>query len=168
MAFSIVMERHAEPVYRFVRSLGAPPDDAEDALQECFVSAWRGADAFSGTGSARAWLLSIARNAVRRRHRRRAGQPERIESLDELGERAGWGSPTEFLPRFEAWDELEWALAQLSAEEREVVVLRELEGLTGAETAAAMGISTAAMKSRLHRGRLHLMGILREGAGNDA
>ena len=160
------MDRHKASVYRFLISLQAVPDDAEDALQGCFVSAWRSAATYRGSDSARGWLFSIARNALRRQHRRKAGEPQEMEPLEKLGERAGWGSESDFNARFEAEAELEWAMGQLSREEREAVALRDLEGLTGEEAAAALGLSVSAMKSRLHRGRLRLMGILRsEGGG---
>ena len=162
------MDRHAASVYRFLVSLRAASDDAEDALQECFVSAWRSAATFRGPNSARGWLFSIARNVLRRQHRRRAGEPEVMEPLEKLGERAGWGTTSDFNARFEAEDELEWAMAQLSRQERAVVTLRDLEGLEGEETAEALGLTLAAMKSQLHRGRLRLMGVLRTGEVHDA
>lgn len=163
MAFTSLVERHADPVYRFLRSLGAETADAEDALQDCFVSAWRSAASFTGADSARGWLYSIARNALRRQYRRRVGEPRHTESLEVLGAQAGWGTQSDLLPRLEAISELEWALSQLPTEEREIVALRDLEGLTGPEASEALGITTAAMKSRLHRGRLRLMGLLRRG-----
>jgi len=164
-AFTSFMNRYAAPVHRFLVALGANEDDAEDALQECFISAWRGAGTYRGRGSARAWLFTIARHAHRRQYRRRVGEPAQVESLEVLGERAGWGTPADFTAAFEAAEELNWVLGQLPKEEREVVVLRDLEGLTGAETANVLGVSVASMKSRLHRGRLRLMGVLRRGEG---
>lgn len=161
-AFGMFMNQHAGSVYRLLISLGAEPDDAEDALQECFVSAWRSAATFRGRGSARAWLYTIARNALRRRHRLRAGEPSELEALEVLGTRAGWGAPTDFGTRLELKEHLDWALGQLPVAEREAVTLRDLEGLSGREAAEAMGVSVAAMKSRLHRGRLLLLNVLRE------
>ncbi len=161
------MDRYSASVYRFLVSLRAASDDAEDALQECFVSAWRSAATYSGSDSARGWLFSIARNALRRQHRRKVGEPDEMEPLEQLGARAGWGASSDFSVRFEAEDELEWAMGQLPVEEREAVALRDLEGLTGEETADALGLSLAAMKSRLHRGRLHLMGVLRAAEADD-
>lgn len=162
------MDRYTAPVYRFLVSLQSSSDDVEDALQECFVGAWRGAAAYRGTGSVRGWLFAIARNALRRQYRRRVGEPGQLDSLEELGGRAGWGRSDDFSARFDDAEELAWAMEQLSPEEREAVTLRDLEGLTGEETAEALGLSLAAMKSRLHRGRLHLMAILRSGEAGHA
>ena len=86
-----------------------------------------------------------------------------MESLEEMGLHAGWGSSSDFSVRLEAVDELQWAMARLTPEEREAVALRDLEGLTGQEAAEILGLTLTAMKSRLHRARLHLMEILREG-----
>ncbi len=162
------MDRYTPSVYRFLVSLQAASDDAEDALQECFVSAWRSAATYRGSDSARGWLFSIARNALRRQHRRKVGEPDEMEPLEQLGARAGWGASSDFSVRFEVEDELEWAMGRLPREEREAVTLRDLEGLTGEEAAEALGLSLAAMKSRLHRGRLHLMGVLRAAEVDDA
>lgn len=167
-AFTVLMDRHVDAVHRFLLSLEASGADAEDALQDCFVSAWRNAATFRGDSSARPWLISIARNALRRQHRRRAGEPPEFESLEALGARAGWGSARDFRHRFEVEEELDWALSRIPEEEREVVVLRDLQGLTGEEAAEALDLSLAAMKSRLHRGRLHLMEVARTVEERDA
>lgn len=155
------MDRHADPVHRLLLSLGAGSDDAEDALQDCFVSAWRSAGTFRGETSVKGWLFSIARNALRKQRRRRAGEPTEMESLEALGAAAGWGMQSDFRHRFEVRNELEWALSKIPSEERQVVVLRDLEGLSGEEAAEVLELSVAAMKSRLHRGRLRLMGLVR-------
>ena len=86
-------------------------------------------------------------------------------SLDEVAERAGWGrDPAEERRRDTALarDVLERAFRVLLAEEREVLVLRELEGYSGDETAVVLGLSLAATKSRLHRARLHLAAAVRQ------
>lgn len=166
-AFRIFMDRHSASVYRFLLSLRAVPADAEDALQECFVAAWRSAATYSGAGSARGWLFAIARNAFRRQHRRRVGEPGEMEPLEQLGAKAGWGRSTDFRVHFEAEDELAWAMEQLPPAEREAVTLRDLQGLTGEEAAEALELSLAALKSRLHRGRLRLMAVLRGREGED-
>ena len=162
-AFGILMDRHTQAVYRYLLSLEAGADDAEDALQECFVSAWQNAGQFRGEGPARGWLFTIARRALFRLTRKRAGEPKDVDPLDKLSVKAGWGSRVDFRDRFEAKEAVEWGLSKLPFGEREAVVLRDLTGLSGAETADVMGVSIPAMKSTLHRGRLRLMGYLKEG-----
>lgn len=170
VAFGLFMDRHEAAVYRFARTLTREPADADDVLQETFIAAWRGASGYAGTGTARSWLLSIARNVVRHRIRRRVGEPDDFESLDVLAERAGWGADSaseRAHDRAIARELLDAALAQLPADEREVLVLRELEGFTGEETADLLHCSVPAMKSRLHRARIHLAAALRALAADD-
>jgi RNA polymerase sigma-70 factor, ECF subfamily len=161
-AFEAFVERHEAAVLRFARALTPDADRAEDALQECFIAAWRGAAGYGGGPSARGWLLAIARNAVRRQFRRHAGEPRHHLSLDELAEEAGFGRDGDDgeIDRLEARELVERGFAALSPEDREVLVLRELEGFSGEETAALLGLTLAAVKSRLHRARLRFVGTL--------
>jgi RNA polymerase sigma-70 factor (ECF subfamily) len=162
-AFATFVQAHQGAARRHLRAFTGHAD-VEDALQEAFFAAWRAAGSFRGPGSARGWLLTIARNAVRHQQRRRVHEPAALESLEELAERGGWGAlpaapdATEDMMDAAAVTD---ALAQLPDAEREVLTLRELEGLSGEETAAMLGISLAAMKSRLHRARLHLAALVR-------
>jgi RNA polymerase sigma-70 factor, ECF subfamily len=160
-AFERFVEKHESPVFRLLKASAVDEADAEDALQNAFVSAWKGAGSYRGGASARAWILSIARNSLRRSHRRRAGEPSTFESVDELGLQAGWGreDALEGMARREVLDR---ALQSLGAEDREVLVLRELEGFSGDEVADMLGVTLAAMKSRLHRARLRFLSALRE------
>jgi len=165
-AFEQFVRRHEAAAMRLLLASATTPADAEDALQEAFLAAWRAAGAFAGTGSARAWILTIARNALHRRYRRRAGEPADLISLDRLGAEAGWGAvdaPDQLVERLEDREILERALARLEQADREVLVLRDLEELGGEETARLLGVSVGAMKSRLHRARLRLAAQLREG-----
>ncbi len=173
-AFEAFVARHQASVYRYLRALTGDDADAEDALQETFLAAWRGAAGFRGADSARAWILTIARNAARRQHRRRAGEPERFESVDSvdwLGLMAGWGSepaPDELLARLADRDLLARAMARLSEEDREILVLRDLEGFSGEEVTRMTGLTLPAAKSRLHRARLRLTAALKEEVHADA
>jgi RNA polymerase sigma-70 factor (ECF subfamily) len=161
-AFDLFVRRHQASVWRLLRALTRDPADAEDALQDAFLGAWRGAGTYRGGPSARGWMLTVARNAVRRAHRRRAGEPPELESLEELGLHAGWGANPGTLETLARRELLERALARLTPEDREVLVLRELEELSGEETAAVLEVGVPAMKSRLHRARLRLVAALRE------
>ncbi|MBK9967539.1 MAG: sigma-70 family RNA polymerase sigma factor [Holophagales bacterium] len=161
-AFDELVGRHQAAVFRLPgprRTAAA----AEDVLQETFLAAWRAAAAFQRRSAVRTWLLTIARNQAWH-HRERAGRiPVDDVPLPELGVAAGWGDPgpEEGALRSQRRDRLARALSALAPDEREILVLRELEELTGEETAAALGIGLAAMKSRLHRARLRLAAELR-------
>lgn len=158
------MDRHEAAVARYVRGLTSNETTCQEALQETFIGAWRGASGFRGDDSARAWLLSIARNAVNRQFRRRSGEPEAYEELTVLGTRAGWGDDEpDFLPLLEDRERVEIGMQDLSPPDREVIILRDLEGFTSPEVAELLEIETETVKSRLHRARLRFIANLMRG-----
>ncbi len=156
-AFDLLVARHGGALHRFARSQCAAPRDAEDALQDGLLAAWRGAGGFRGDASVRTWLFQVVLHACRRRGRRRAGEPDRHEPMDEAealaAEEAGPDARAEARQEARALAE---ALAGLPEEAREVLLLRDVEGLSGEEAAAVLGLGLPAMKSRLHRARLEL------------
>lgn len=161
-AFGEFVQRHQASVFRLLRATAGTEADAEDALQEAFLAAWRSAGSYRGDGPARGWILTIARNALRRVHRRRVGEPSSWESLETLAREAGWGSEESALETLARTDLLERALARLDPGDREILLLRELEGLEGRKVAEMLELTVAAMKSRLHRARLRLVAAVGE------
>lgn len=163
-AFGRLVTRHQARVFRLAQVLVRQPADAEDVLQQAFLSAWRAASQFRGEASVLTWLLTITRNTALTRRARHALEPLDETPLDELGIRAGWGGPNpeELASLAERRDRLAAALARLPSDEREILTLREFDGLSGEETAALLGLSLPAMKSRLHRARLALAPLVRE------
>lgn len=151
---------HLDRVWRYAFALTRDAASAEDVVQETFLAAVRGAGAFSG-GSVRAWLFVIARHAWHRSHRRRVGEPSQFEGLDTLGVAAGWGDPEALVEASERADALAAALARLDPLDREILALRDQDGLTGPEAAEVMQLPLPAVKARLHRARLRLMCELR-------
>ena len=168
-AFAIFVERHQAAVLRFCRAVASDPDAAEDALQETFLSAWRAAAGYRGDGSARSWLFTIARRHTRRASRRSAPlATEDTETLEALARDAGWGLVTpaeDWASRLDDHLLFEQALLRLSPGDREVLILRDLEGLSAREAAAVLDIEVRALKSRLHRARLRLAAQLQRGSG---
>ena len=170
-AFGEVVTRHQASVFRLAGILARDRASAEDLLQQTFLSAWQAAAQFRGDASVRTWLFAIARHAAFRHAERRAREPIADTPLDALDERAellalglsaGWGSasPEALVLAAEDRARVEAALGRLDADDREILTLRELEDLPGDETARLLGISVAAMKSRLHRARLRLAAAL--------
>jgi RNA polymerase sigma-70 factor (ECF subfamily) len=167
LAFDEFVSRHQAAVFRFARALADADADAEDALQETFLNAWRHASAFRGEASPRTWLLAIARHAAFRLHRRRQDEPTQLEPLGDLGAAAGWGAetPEALALTREGRDLLARALDALSVTDREVVILRDVEEIPGEDVAAMLGLTLPAMKTRLHRARLRLAAKVKEAYG---
>lgn len=162
-AFYTLVRRHQAAVHRFALSLVRDSAAAEQALLDTFLAAFRGARRFRDDSSVKSWLLSLARNAVDRRSLRPSGEPGDSVALSELGRAAGWGADDDgFRARLARRDVLEPALSALTEEDREILLLRDLEGLTTSEAATVAGTTEAAAKTRLHRARLRLMARIRE------
>lgn len=165
-AFVELVVRHHEALRRWVRhSIGARPE-VDDIVQETLMVVMSEAASFKGTGSARAWLFGIARHRIARQFRRRVAEPESFETLGELGLRAGWGNPEVEASRAESVALVHAALDRLSADAREIIVLRDIEGFTNPEAAQILGLEVPAVKSRLHRARLALLAELSEEVDN--
>lgn len=172
-AFEELLERHLEALFGFAARACGSGRDAEDAVQDALLAAWRRASTFRGEASARSWLFQVLLHACHRRRRRRAGEPQRHAEVEEAAQLAtDLAAPDERVASGEATAVVERALSMLAEEAREVLLLRDVEGLSGPETAAALGLSLPAMKSRLHRARLELKerveANLRRGAAEEA
>lgn len=166
-AYDTFVTRHQDALYRYLRLAAGHGDDAEDALQEAFLAGWRAAGSFRGAGSARGWLFTIGRHALLRLRRRRVDEPADLVPLEALGCEAGWGEEPAMEPAGGGGRgaQLTAALERLAPTDREVIVLRELEGFSGEEAAALLGMELPALKSRLHRARLRLAAELRRDHG---
>lgn len=169
-AFDRLVERHSAAVLRLTNVVTGDPMTAEDALQLAFLSAYRNAASFRSDASVRTWLFAIARNAALRLRSKRGREEIVEEPLMELGLDAGWGTenPEALAIAAEQGELLRRAMRSLSAEDQEVLILRDVEGLRGTETAEVLGIGEPALKSRLHRARLRLAGALRVALGSDS
>ena len=169
-AFDRLVERHAAAVYRLTNVMTGDPMTAEDALQQTFLSAYRHASSFRSEASVRTWLLAIARNAALRLRSKRGSEDVVEEPLLQLGLDAGWGTddPEALAIAAERNQLLRSAMAELCREDQEVLILRDVEGLSGIEAAEVLGIGERALKSRLHRARLRLAGALRAALAPDS
>lgn len=132
-------------VRRFARLLCATPEDAEDAAQEALIVLYRKIGTLRATAALASWMFQVVRHECIRRSRlalRGLPVPAPVEpSAQDVA-----------LVRLEV-QRIVAAIAALPDEQRAVVVLRDIQGLSGAATAQALGLSRPAMKSRLHRGR---------------
>lgn len=140
---------HYEAVYRFcARRVGG--DRAADVAQETFLTAQKVLHKYRGESSLSTWLFGIAHNECRREFRKFRTEPAMLD-VDLVAPATGEGEDA--LVDREA---LRQAMARLSSEHREVVMLHELEGLTYEEVAAILSIPVGTVKSRLHHAFLNL------------
>jgi len=163
-AFNALVEMYQDVVYRLCLRMLASIPAAEDVTQDVFLSAYRRIDSFRG-GVFRAWLLRIAANACTDELRRRRHRPQ--VSLDGAGDDDsplhlvdGSESPEESLLRRELRSHIQAGLMALPLDQRVVVVLCDVQGLTYEEISEVLNVSLGTVKSRLSRGRARLREIL--------
>ena len=142
----------APSVRRFGMRMCRNPADADDALQDTLLGIATHLGEFAGRSSFTSWVFTLTRTACARRRRGMKNRP--AESDDQLALHADVAAgPEERVSDGELAEALGTALASLSEEHSEVIHLRDVEGLTAAEAADALGITVDALKSRLHRAR---------------
>jgi RNA polymerase sigma-70 factor (ECF subfamily) len=163
-AFAALFRRRRNVVYRFALHITGAPASADDVTQEVFLAVMRDAARYEpGRSGVTAWLCGIARNHARRRlERERVTVPfdQDDTGLDPAVEQA---SPLDDLTRAESLEALRKAILTLPLPYREAVVLCDLEELTYAGAAEALGCAVGTVRSRLHRGRALLASKLNAG-----
>ncbi|HEX9243740.1 MAG TPA: sigma-70 family RNA polymerase sigma factor [Anaeromyxobacter sp.] len=158
-ALGKLLERHQGAVYRFGMKMCGESEDAKDVLQETLFAAARTLPDFRGASSVTTWLYTIARSFCLKKRRTSKFAPERIESLEAQAEASfeipdARRTPEEDAAARQLRGVLDAAIAELDPMYREVLILRDVEGLAAAEVAEVLGISVEAVKSRLHRARI--------------
>ncbi len=163
-AFEQLVTEHSARVYGALRRFGLNAQEADEVAQQVFVRAWRGLPRFQERSRFSTWLYRIAFNEAQRQLARRPSSAvqqssDDVDAIAALPAVSGNGPEERTLGR-EFEHVLADALAQLPADLRAAVILRDLEGLSTEEAASATGIRQAAFKSRLHRGRMRLRALL--------
>jgi RNA polymerase sigma-70 factor (ECF subfamily) len=170
MALETLMCQYADGVYRLVLGVTRNAADAEEVVQDVFLTVFRKIDRFEARASLRTWIYRIAVNAAlnKRRGKRRdlevsidAELPTFLPDGHRAGDRAyllaDWSrTPEEELLAGDGRAALTRALDELPESYRTVLVLRDVEELSSEEVAGILGESVAAVKSRLHRARMML------------
>jgi RNA polymerase sigma-70 factor (ECF subfamily) len=158
-ALNELLERHQGRVFRFGMKMCGAEEDAKDILQETLLAAARNVDGFRGSSSVSTWLYAIARSFCIKKRRTSKFAPDHVESLEggdgmalELPDARR--TPEEDVSGTQVKGALQDAIGALDPMYREVLVLRDVEGLSAAEVAEVMGLSVEAVKSRLHRARV--------------
>ena len=166
-AFAQLVKDHQTMVYSLAYRMTGNPEDAADLTQEDFLNAWRGLSGFDGRSSLATWLYRLTSNACidfLRKEKRHAALSMTLEDEEDDQRQADLPddrySPQRELERKEAQEAVRQGLAALSPEHREVLILRELEGLSYTEIAQALELEEGTVKSRIARARLALRDFL--------
>jgi RNA polymerase sigma-70 factor (ECF subfamily) len=162
-AFNDIVDLHQDFLHGLVARVVPDRDQAEDVTQEAFFRAYRQLDNYRG-GSLRSWLARIAMNAaldLQRARRRRPSQPYPELEDDSWQPPSGpQDDPQELVTAAERHSAIADALARITADQRAAIVLFDVEGFDYAEIAEMTGVSLGTVKSRIHRGRLAMRGLL--------
>jgi len=153
-ALTRLVESYAPRILRFGQKLCGTSADAEDVMQQSLLTVMSHIGDFRGDSHFTTWLFSIARNHCLKLHTR--GDAAHAREPLETAERVTTPSrlaPDEAVSQEQLESALDGAIAALEPSQREVLVLRDVEGLSAAEVAEALGVSVDAVKSRLHRAR---------------
>jgi RNA polymerase sigma-70 factor (ECF subfamily) len=162
-AFDELVRRYRDKVYRLSFKILRNEDDAAEALQDAFLSAYRGLKNFKAESTFSTWLYRITTNASLMKYRKRRDNVVSLEQSQNPGEGVealqlpDWSTqPLDELLDGETRQVMEEGKAMLDEDLRTVFTLRDEEGLSNAEVAEILDLSVAAVKSRLHRARLRL------------
>ena len=158
-AFCALADRYSLYLFRVARSLVGDDTDAEDVVQQTLTGAFRGLSGFRGRASVKTWLTGIAvRQAAKWRQSRQRSKAVSIDAVDATMDGSGVRPATAAV---DSQIDATTILAKLPPEHRQVLVLRELEGMSYEEIANTLGIPRGTVESRLHRARLELKGLLK-------
>ena len=149
--FELLMRRHNQRLYRVARGIVGDDAEAEDVTQEAYVRAFQHLGQFAGRAKFSTWLTRIAVHEASARRRRRGRQTDIEESMLTLASTVA--GPEQRAADRELGQAIEAAMDTLPAVYAPVFVLREMEGLSTAETAACLEINEETVKTRLHRAR---------------
>jgi RNA polymerase sigma-70 factor (ECF subfamily) len=166
LACTCLLKRFAPRMYRLALQLTGETDEAEDVLQEAFIQACAHVADFEGRSGLVTWLHRIVLNTALARLRRKSLSTVPLET-DDLGMHATQdlmidraAGPSDVVLGQELGETLERAILALPDSLRAAFVLRDVEGLSTKEAAAAIGLAESALKVRLHRARMVLRGML--------
>ncbi|POX56243.1 RNA polymerase subunit sigma-24 [Streptomyces sp. Ru71] len=149
---TVVLESQPH-VRKFALSLCASPQDAEDAAQEALIILYRKIGTLRATGALGSWMFRIVRNECLRQVRLLFSRSDEVAAEPEAC--AEQSAEEAVLRRLEV-ERIAAAVGALPRDQRQVLIMRDVQGLPGSAVARSLGLSNAAMKSRLHRARAAL------------
>ena len=157
-AYGVLVRRHQDRIYRYLRNLTGSREDALELAQDVFIKAWEALPTWRPDAQFHTWVYRIASNAALDVLRRRkvVGFVPLDDAYDAPTDQPG---PEAQLQARQGLRRLDAALARLPLEQREIVLLREVEGLSYDELATTLGIDEGTVKSRLSRARAALAAL---------
>ena len=155
-ALGTLYDRHHGPIRSFVLRVTGGGPDADDLVQEAFLTLLRAAMTYDGRASARPFLIGIAARLIRRRNRTFARWARTLALLGAASVGFVTTGPEQTAGVGEELEILKSALARLSDDKRLVLLMIDGEGLSGQEVAAALGIPAATVRTRLHYARAEI------------
>ena len=166
--FSTIIEDYSRQAYNIALGILRKPEDAEDVVQEAFLSAYRAFGAFKGQSKVSTWLHRIVVNACLMKIRKDKNQAKYLTDTgyDDVAVRDWTSDPEAVTLNGDLRGIIDEGLSLLSSDLRSALVLRDKQELSNEEAAEVLNISVSAFKSRLHRGRVLLRKYL-EGAVSD-
>lgn len=171
-AFVMLVARYQQPMLRLARSIASSPAVAEEAVQDTWMGVLRGIDRFEGRSSLKTWLFRILVNRARSAESHEPSQasigeahavnPERFDADGHWADPvAPWTEASEARLDAAAWTPvLKAAIDDLPPRQRQIVLLRDVEGLSSAEACDVLGVGAGNQRILLHRGRSRLRGII--------
>jgi len=159
-SLGVLFDRYEPEVRRLLARLGQRHADSDDLIQSTFLQVIRAAPGFDPRFSVRNWLLGIAAMMARRHRHSISRTADRLAAWAQVKRPIDPVTPSEAFDSLETERRMQAALARLSPKRREAFVLVTLEGASGDEAAAALGISVNTLWTRLHHARRDLRGWL--------
>lgn len=177
-AYEALMRRYNRSLFRAARGIAGSDAEAQDAVQEGYLSAFLALPSFRGEASLRTWLTRIVVHQALSQQRKRgrlvfrddipAHEEDDMPQRDDTPTGEDPATPEQALMRQQVQAQLQAAVDQLAPIYRSVFILRAVEGLSVEETAQALGVSTEVVKTRHLRARAQLRGVLGRGAAEPA
>ena len=165
----VVRHRHAR-VYNLAYRFTGRADEAEDLTQEVFLKVYRTLHQYRPeSGALETWIVRVARNHFIDHYRKYQDRtkfeplPSKTITMPWPGRQSAWKHPADMLDRKEAAERVHSLLARLPQDQREAVILRDLEELTYEEIADLLKVPIGTVKSRINRGRIEMARLLRAG-----
>ncbi len=170
-AFGYLVEEHQKKVYNLALRMVTNPDDAAELTQDAFLKAWRSMEQFQGDSSFATWMYRLTHNLCidflrREQRRKQAGASFSLDEEHEEGTKTELPDthyePQRRLEQQEVREQIAKGLETLSPEHKEVLLLREINGLSYQEISEMVGVAEGTVKSRIARARLTLRNYLIE------